>query len=212
MRERRGGTESRDNRSCLLVWMADSPPAEERWELLLPNASKRGGCFSPSPVLSPWPPPTYLPLPLLPAPIIFFCCNLCLHIYFFFCLKLAISFIPVSVSVLASISVSSQPHSSLRISSRFFISCPSIRLSFCALIFTLYLLAAMNQDLYPQFSLLFRVCVCVCETIPTYRLRMTSSFYSAANQRQAHGALPSEECYVHKRDGERNRDGNRYAM
>ena len=56
------------------------------------------------------------------------------------------------------------------------------------------------------------VCVCVCETIPTYRLRMTSSFYSAANQRQAHGALPSEECYVHKRDGERNRDGNRYAM
>ncbi len=53
---RGGWTESTDNRGCRLVWTADSPPAEERCQLLLPDALERGGSFSPSPFLSSWPP------------------------------------------------------------------------------------------------------------------------------------------------------------
>ena len=165
--------------------------------------------------LSLTPPLTYPPLPLLPAPVIFCCCcDVCMHN---FCHKLAISFIPFSASVLASISVSSQPRSSLRISSRFLsavhlsvsLSVLPFSLSICLLLWTR--ISTLNS-LSSFLCVCVCVCVCVCETIRTYRLRMTSSFYSAANQRQAHGALPSEECYVHKRDGERNRDRNRYAM
>lgn len=69
---------------------------------------------------------------------------------------------------------------------------------FHAAIFTLT--ASLNIDSYPQSTLL-----CAYEEKPTSRLGMTSSFYSAANQVQAHGALPSKECYVHKRNGGKKR-------
>lgn len=52
---------------------------------------------------------------------------------------------------------------------------------------------AMNQDLCTALSP-----ECVWEQKFTSHLKMTSSFYAAANQMQAHGTLPSWRRYVHK--------------
>lgn len=59
---------------------------------------------------------------------------------------------------------------------------------------------AMNQDLRTALSP-----ECVWEQKYTSHLKMTSSFYAAANPMQAHGTLPSWTHYVHKRGRQRCR-------
>lgn len=58
----------------------------------------------------------------------------------------------------------------------------------------------MNQDLRTALSP-----ECVWEQKYTSHLKMTSSFYTAANQKQAHGTLPSWTEYVHKIGRQRGR-------